>query len=127
MPITIKLSTLKRMGACIVQQLRFEKAFGKEVVVTHARAQMYAIEFDWQWAANHLLPRKARMEWRDATMDAGEQYDTTWWKIADEYHEGKMPWTRRMQLEHAAFVIYRQAQAREFVRAYRKHKKGKKP
>ena len=54
MPATIKLSQLK--NACQPQQDLFRRLFGAEVHLTLDLAKQYAPDFDFNWAAEYLLP-----------------------------------------------------------------------
>ena len=54
MPATIKLSQLRR--ACKPQRDLFKQLFGAEVHLTLELAKQHAADFDFNWAAVHLLP-----------------------------------------------------------------------
>jgi hypothetical protein len=51
----ITLNQLIAVGACPAQCRLFKKYFGEHVYVTEKLAKQYAQEFDYSWAALHLL------------------------------------------------------------------------
>lgn len=57
MKITVAL--LKKKRACASQLTRFAELFPDGVDVTEALCVAHARDFDWDWAAARLLPRKA--------------------------------------------------------------------
>jgi len=58
---------LKRLGACEAQREKFAELFPRGVVVTEALCVEHAQEFNWDWAANHLLSPEAQAEYNRVT------------------------------------------------------------
>ena len=54
MPSTITLAQLR--GACKEQKDLFKRTFGEQVHLTLALAEKHAGDFNFDWAAQHLLP-----------------------------------------------------------------------
>lgn len=51
----ITYEQLQSLGACGEQRIRFRQLFGEQVTWTMELAEKHAGEFDWTWAAEHLL------------------------------------------------------------------------
>ena len=56
----ITLEQLRGLKACASQVTAFQEAFGDEVEVSEAVCVAHAGTFNWMWAAEMLLPHKAR-------------------------------------------------------------------
>ena len=72
--MTITLKQLRLKGACWEQADLFKAAFGEAVEVTMDNALKYADKFDWQWAAEHLLPAPAETAYWEARATAEKAY-----------------------------------------------------
>ena len=72
MPKTIKLSQLGE--ACYQQRTLFKEKFGDEVKVSVALARRVAKDFDWDWAADHLLSAPALAEYNKVRDLAWAEY-----------------------------------------------------
>ena len=72
MPKTIKLSQLGE--ACYRQRTLFKEKFGDEVKVSVALARGIAKDFDWDWAADHLLSHLALAEYKKVRDPAWDDY-----------------------------------------------------
>ena len=72
MPKTIKLSQLGE--ACYWQRTLFKEKFGDEVKVSVALARRVAKDFDWDWAADHLLSAPALAEYNKVRDLAWAEY-----------------------------------------------------
>ena len=62
----ITLKQLRAAGACADQRELFKEKFGDYVDVTAALCLEHAEDFDWDWAADNLLPRPARRAFNKA-------------------------------------------------------------
>jgi hypothetical protein len=87
--MTITLKQLRLKGACWEQAQLFEAAFGEKVEVTMDNAVQYADKFDWQWAAEHLLPAPAEKAYWEATAPAREAYWEATAPARKAYQEAK--------------------------------------
>jgi len=72
--VRILLSALRAAGACADQVALFEARFGDGVDVTEALCLSVADLFDWDWAADNLLPAPARAEYWRAMPHAEAEY-----------------------------------------------------
>ena len=75
MPATVTLNQLRRLRACSKQLALFKQLFGEAVTVTEELCLQHAHEFDWSWAARHLLPAPADAEYDRALAPADAEYD----------------------------------------------------
>ena len=71
----ITYDQLEALDACEDQRDLFQSLFGEEVEVTRALVMEHAAKFDWDWAAEKLLPRKKSAEYNRVTAQAGEEYN----------------------------------------------------
>jgi hypothetical protein len=105
---TITLKSLQRLHACKPQVALFQELFGESVEVTEELCVKHARDFDWCWAAEHLLTKTQQgvydeataPAWKvygEATAPAWKVYNDTWaalkvyddtrtaaWKVCDE-------------------------------------------
>src|SRR5919109_1421725 len=65
---------LQKKGACKEQVDLFAQLFPDGGEVTAAACRAVAHQFDWDWAANHLLPEPARRAYEEATATAWRAY-----------------------------------------------------
>ena len=106
----IKLSELNQKTACPSQIALFKKLFGTEVKVTRALCLKHAGEFDWGWAAEHLLSSPARRAYKKATAPA--------WKA---YKKATAPaWKAYKEAIATAWKAYKKAIATAFFEASNK-------
>ena len=61
-------------GACRHQRKLFKDKFGARVEITPELCQAFAQDFDWDWAAEHLLSASARADYKRATAPAWADY-----------------------------------------------------
>ena len=73
MPKTINLSQLGE--ACYRQRILFKEKFGDEVKVSVALARGVAKDFNWDWAAAHLLSAPALAEYKKVRDLARPNYE----------------------------------------------------
>ena len=66
----ITLVQLRKKRACASQLAKFESLFGDSVVVTRELCIRHAADFDFDWAAEHLLSAPAWAEYRRARAPA---------------------------------------------------------
>ena len=71
----LHLQTLIDKGACSDQVKLFRERFGKSVRVTEALCVRAAPDFDWNWAAQHLLSAPAHKAYNDACAPAQKAYN----------------------------------------------------
>ena len=118
---TIKLLTsvqVAKAGASDEMVARFERMFPQGVVPSVAICKSYASSFDWDWAAQNLLPPKGLVRYKAATARALAKRDATtaasWAEYESavnqpmEYMEtsvGKMP-TPASWAKHKANVAF---------------------
>ncbi len=70
----LTLARLVKAGACTDARTKFKTLFGRSVMVTAALCEEHAGEFDWAWAARHLLTPAARVEYDRVTALASAEY-----------------------------------------------------
>jgi len=70
----LTFKTLKGLGACKDQLLRFKQLFGDKVNVTAELCNKHCDEFDWNWAAENLLPATAWAEYDSICAPALAEY-----------------------------------------------------
>ena len=87
--MTITLKQLRLKDACSEQVELFKATFGEKVEVTMDNAVQYADKFDWQWAAEHLLPAPAEKAYWEATAPAREAYWEATAPARKAYQEAK--------------------------------------
>lgn len=75
MTAKITLAQLEQIRACKSQVHRFEALFGTEVIVTPEAAVAVADQFDFSWAAKHLLSPAGYEALDEATAPARKAYD----------------------------------------------------
>ena len=71
----ITLRILKAKGACESQCERFAALFPEGVEVTEALCIKHADEFNWDWAAQHLLRASASAEYEHVEASALAEYE----------------------------------------------------
>ena len=77
-----------RADACHLQVVRFREAFGDGVVkVTRAKVVKHATQFDWNWAAFHLLSKERGREWLRVYLGPGmrQKRDDVWQAVQRVY------------------------------------------
>jgi hypothetical protein len=75
MASTLKVQTLIRKGACRDQVSLFRATFGESVEVTEGLCLSIAGKFDFDWAAQNLLPQSVlHGEYKRAVMPAWAAY-----------------------------------------------------
>ncbi len=67
---------LIKADACRHQRKLFKDKFGDRVKITPELCQAFAQDFDWDWAAEHLLSASARADYKRATAPAWAAYET---------------------------------------------------
>jgi hypothetical protein len=105
----LHLKTLQEHGACTDQVKLFRKRFGESVRVTEALCVKVAEDFDFDWAAQHLLtPTKAWAEYKRVEAPAWAEYDRVMAPAWAEYE----------RVEALAWAEYKRVRARAFARGY---------
>ena len=106
----ITLRILKAKGACESQCERFAALFPKGVGVTEALCIKQADEFnwDWDWAAQHLLRAPASAKYERAIDPASAKYERV-----------KAPaWAEYKRVAVSALAEYKRAKASVFAKIY---------
>ena len=86
MKLSAKL--LESKGACPDQVELFRKLFGeRDVTVTSKLCRAHADQFDWHWAAKHLLPIPASKAYQEATAQALKAYQEAYATALKAYQE----------------------------------------
>ena len=91
MPATVTLNQLRRLRACPGQLALFKQLFGEAVTVTEELCLQHAHEFDWSWAARHLLPASAFAEYDRALASARVEYNRALAPADAEYDRATAP------------------------------------
>ena len=105
---TLTLTQLKAAGACPSAIARFEQLFGDQVGITKALCVKHASDFNFGWAARHLLGDAAR-----------EKYNKTCATAMAEYNKACAPaWAEYDKALAAAWAEYDKASAAAFGRCY---------
>lgn len=82
----ITLRILKAKGACESQCKRFAALFPDEgVEITEALCIKHADEFNWDWAAQHLLKAPALAEYERVRASAWAEYERVTASASAEY------------------------------------------
>ena len=87
MKITYK--QLQALDACDNQLELFQSLFGEEVEVTRELIMKHADKFDWNWAAEKLLPRKRWAEYKRVKAQALAEYKRVKAQALAEYERVK--------------------------------------
>lgn len=66
MSVTVTYHMLSQMGACYPQLSLFSKLFGDSVEVTEDIVKENVDRFEWDWAAEYLLPKSSYLEYMDS-------------------------------------------------------------
>ena len=61
---TVSLRKLKLLGACTQQLKLFRELFGDRCTVSVDLCVSHAAQFDWNWAAQHLLTQERDIDYR---------------------------------------------------------------
>lgn len=101
MRITTKL--LEQKGACAKQVTLFSRLFPDGCVPTLELCLVHADQFDWGWAAEHLLGDVARSEYDRACDVAWSEYDRACLETWSEYDRPtKATWSEYDRSRHPA-------------------------
>ena len=109
----ILLSALRAAGACADQVELFVARFGDGVDVTEVLCLSVADLFDWDWAAENLLPAPARAEYWRAMRITMAQFDVPKLLAWDEYLSAD----EYQRAAEAVALAYQRAAAAAFARA----------
>ena len=104
----LELQTLVNNGACAEQVRLFREKFGESVFVTEDLCVSVAREFDFNWAARHLLSPAALDEYERVTAPAWAEYERVKASARAEYERVTAP----------ALAEYERATAAAFARGY---------
>ena len=89
-----KIITLRQIdakGACQDQRDKFKEIFGSQVEVTLDLCIKHAQDFDFNWAANHLLSSTARAEYARVRAPAWAEYERVTASAEAEYERVTAP------------------------------------
>jgi len=118
MSAIITLAQLKRLGACTDETSQFERLFGSSIEVTEACCVQHAAQFDWNWAAEHLLSQDALAEYQRVRATASAEYERV---MAAARAEFDRMWAARAEYKRvraAANAEYQSTRATAFARLY---------
>ena len=109
---TITIRQLIRAGACAEQRAKFRALFDTSVEVTEELAIQHARMFDWDWAADNLLPEDAWEAYDQAKASArearGRAQETAW----EAYDQAKaIALEAHDQAQETAWEAYDRAKA----------------
>ncbi len=82
----ITYDQLEALDACEEQLELFQSLFGEEVEVTREKVMTHAAKFEWDWAAEKLLPRKKLAEYNRVTAQAWAEYNRVTAQALAEYN-----------------------------------------
>ena len=118
---TMKISykTLQALDACAGQLDLFRSRFGEqEIEVTRSLVIAQAPDWDWNWAAGHLLSSAAEAEYYEARAAAlaewSKTYSAAWAKWSKAF---AAPWAEFEKARVAAEAEYEKALATAFADA----------
>ena len=120
-PMTITAKRLEELKACQPQIDAFRAIWGDgPAPMTVEAAVDHAEKFDWTWAADNLLSRKARAEYDRAIAPARAEYERVEAPAWAEYERrlGTPAWAEYRSVEALAWAEYNRAHARAFAEAY---------
>ena len=110
---------LRDKKACGEQVELFVELFGESVSVTQKRCAAHANEFDWEWAAEKLLPKPAWAEFdkvRDAAWAEFDKVRDVAWAEYDKVCNAA--WAEYYKVRDAALAKYHRVCAVTFARLY---------
>lgn len=108
----ITAELLYRKDACADQVALFEQLFPDGVEPTLELCLEYALVFDWNWAATHLLSSTARKTRDEAEASALEAYDEAVTSALEAYHKAEASaWQAYHKAEAPASKAYDEAVA----------------
>ena len=120
--MTLKPITAERLaalGACRTQLASFREMFPEGAPLTVETALSVAGQFDWDWAARHLLSAPALKDYSEATAPALKAYNeatATAWK---DYSEATATARKAYnEVDAPALKAYNEATATAFALAY---------
>ena len=87
----VKLSDLEKAGACKDQVTLFEHYFGAKLRLTRKICLRHAGDFDFDWAAQNLLPAPAWRAYDEAVAPALEAYKEAVAPALEAYKEAVAP------------------------------------
>ena len=83
MPSTLTLAQLR--AACKEQRVLFNRTFGEQVHLTLELAEKHAADFDFDWAAQTLLPRALLAEYERQKAPLWAEYERQEAPLCAEY------------------------------------------
>jgi len=108
----LTFKTLKGLGACKDQLLRFKQLFGDKVNVTAELCNKHCNEFDWNWAAESLLHAPALTEYHRIHDTALTKYDRICATALAEYKSICAPaWEKYKRICDPALAEYKRIRA----------------
>jgi len=113
----ITVTKLRKLRACKKEVERFKALFPRGVQVTEALCVQHADDFDWVWAARHLLSSSARAEYERVADAAWAEYDRAKTAALAEYNRVRAAaWAEYERARDAAWAEYKRATAAAFGR-----------
>jgi len=103
---------LRRKGACRDQTDKFVALFPKGIEITEALCVQHAQVFNWDWAAENLLPKAARVEYERVKASAWAEYDRVMASAWAEYDRVTAPaWAQYKRVKASALAEYNRVTA----------------
>ena len=119
----LTLQTLRGKGACLGQREKFKRMFGQSANVTVRLCLKVAHDFDFSWAAQHLLSPTAWAEYERVKASAWAEYGRVTATALAVYERATA--TSRAEYERVkapALAEYERVKARAFALAYNNRK-----
>ena len=108
----ITLRQLDAKGACQDQRDKFKEIFGSQVEVTLDLCIKHAQDFDFNWAANHLLSSTASLEYERVRAPARAEYERVTAPAWAEYARVRAsPWAEYARVRASAWAEYERVRA----------------
>ena len=108
----ITYEQLESLDACEDQLNLFQSLFGEEVEVTRELVITHADKFDWDWAAEKLLPRKKSAEYERVRAPAWAEYERVRAPAWAEYERVRAPaWAEYKRVTAQALAEYKRVTA----------------
>src|SRR3990167_8874433 len=104
---TLTLLQLQGQGACSEYLEKFRTVYGDQVEITVVLCVEQAAQWDWDWAAIHLLTAPARAEYERVEAPAWAEYQRVTAPARAEYERVEAPaWAEYQRVTAPALAEY---------------------